>query len=262
MLNSIAPEGLRGWFVTGTDTDVGKTCISAALLHWLGQQGVLAAGYKPVAAGAQPLPAHPQATPACEVALFNEDVDWLHRASTAPVTVQEVGPCVLQAPCAPHIAARLQGHHLRAAPLLQGAWHLSTKAQWLVVEGAGGFALPLCLPGTDPDFPQGFDGTDLAAHLGLPMVLVVGLRTGCLNHAVLTLQAIRAKGLTLSGWVANSLQTNWPYHADNIEALHALLTVKESVPCWGTVPRLTNPSPQDVAQYLDEGALRRCIFGP
>lgn len=231
----------NGWFVTGTDTDVGKTRVSTALLHVLASRGLRAAGYKPVAAGAQCLP---------DGTLANEDVALLHSASTAPVTPAEVGPCVLQAACAPHIAAALQGTTLRAAPWLQGAAHLARKADWLVVEGAGGFALPLCPPGTDIDYPQGFDGTDLAAHLGLPVVLVVGLRTGCLNHAVLTAQAIRARGLPLAGWVANSLQADWPYHQGNIISLHQLLTHAMGIPCWGVLPWLAQPSAAALAAHL------------
>jgi dethiobiotin synthetase len=304
---------LRGWLVTGTDTDAGKTCISAGLLYVAGQfqrscvataspdgapQFLRTAGYKPVAAGARVLAgAHevagfantafaptacvspldgfdkstdlggPQADQhpldlAASTTLHNDDVHALHCASTAPITLAQVGPCVLQAACAPHIAARLQGAVLRAAPLLAGAAQLAQQADWLVVEGAGGFALPLCLPGTDADFPQGFDGTDLAAYLGLPVVLVVGLRTGCLNHAVLTAQAIRAKGLRLAGWVANSLQADWPYHADNVDALHQLLgsgCYGITAPCWGVVPWLPSPSAAAVAQHLDVQAIHRAI---
>lgn len=297
---------LRGWFVTGTDTDVGKTCISAGLLRVAGQfqrsrgvapsggraQFLRTAGYKPIAAGAQVLAQAREAGDFPPVAflsaleagdknerqgqqtqpissdsaasawLHNDDVYALHGASTASITLAQVGPCVLQAACAPHIAARLQGAVLRAAPLLTGAAQLAQQADWLVVEGAGGFALPLCLPGTDADFPQGFDGTDLAAYLGLPVVLVVGLRTGCLNHAVLTAQAIHAKGLRLAGWVANSLQADWPYHADNVDALHQLLGdggYGITAPCWGVVPWLPLPSAAAVARHLDVDAIHRGI---
>ena len=169
-------------FVTGTDTEVGKTHVSAALLHWAGQQGWRSAGCKPVAAG-------------LDDDGHNEDVQRLRAASTLPLATQEVGPLQFQAACAPHIAAALEGRSIALGPLVAQARALAARADVLVVEGVGGFCVPLG--------PEG-DTADLAVALGYPVILVVGLRLGCINHALLTAEAVRARGLRLAGWVANT----------------------------------------------------------
>ena len=232
---------LRGCFVTGTDTEVGKTRISAALLYWLGERGQRCAGYKPVAAGTEWI----------DGAQVNEDVRALREASSVPLTDAAVGPFQYKAACAPHIAAALEGRSIERAALLQGANALAAHAEWLVAEGVGGFCVPL-----GPDF----DSADFAVDLGLPVVLVVGLRLGCISHALLTAEAIRARGLPLAGWVANTVDTAMLYRDDNLATLRHELGRRHQAPCLGVVSRLDSPHPQAVAAQLDDAALR-LLFG-
>ncbi|ASM78723.1 Dethiobiotin synthase [Vitreoscilla filiformis] len=244
----------RGCFVTGTDTEVGKTHVSAALLHALGSRGLRVAGYKPVAAGTV-LNAQGQR--------INEDVQWLHAASTLrPLALEEVGPCVFDTPCAPHIAARLEGRALRPAELLAGAARLAARVDAVVVEGVGGFCVPLAEPGDDPAWPGGFDSADLAVQLGLPVILVVGVRLGCLNHAQLTAQAVLARGLRLAGWIANAMQPEGPHHAANLAALRWRFDERLGVPCLGELPCCADPSAVNLAQHLNRSALAEVLGLP
>ncbi len=222
-------------FVTGTDTEVGKTHISAALLHWCGQQGWRSAGFKPVAAG-------------LDAQGGNEDIQNLRAASSLALTAQEVGPLQFQAACAPHIAAALEGRTIALAPLVQQARALAARSDVLVVEGVGGFCVPLG--------PEG-DTADLAVALGYPVVLVVGLRLGCINHALLTAEAIRARGLPLAGWVANTVDPNMAHLQANVDTLRDELQRRHQAPCLGVVPRLVDTSPGAAAAYLNGVALRQ-----
>ena len=224
-------------FITGTDTEVGKTYISAALLHWCGQQGWRSAGLKPVAAG-------------LDAAGGNEDVQSLRAASSVALTTHEVGPMQFQAACAPHIAAALEGRTIALAPLVQHARALAARSDVLVVEGVGGFCVPLG--------PEG-DTADLAVALGYPVVLVVGLRLGCISHALLTAEAIRARGLPLVGWIANTVDPQMTQLQANIDTLRDELQRRHQAPCLGVVPRLTQSSPAAAAACLDGAALRRLL---
>jgi dethiobiotin synthetase len=232
---------MNGCFVTGTDTEIGKTRVSAALLHWLGKQGLRCAGYKPVAAGTETIDGE----------IVNEDVRALRDASSAVLTDAEVGPCQFEAACAPHIAAALEGRTIERAVLLQGARTLAARADHLIVEGVGGFCVPLA-----PDF----DSADFAVALGLPVVLVVGLRLGCISHALLSAEAIRARGLRLAGWVANTVDPAMPHRDANLATLRDELHRRHQAPCLGVVPRLASPEPAAVAACLDDTALR-ALFG-
>lgn len=228
---------MRGCFVTGTDTEVGKTRVSAALLHWLGTQGLRGAGYKPVAAG----------TAVIDGERVNEDVRALRRASSVALTDAEISACQFEAACAPHIAAALEGRTIERAVLLQGASALAARADRLVVEGVGGFCVPL---------GPGFDSADLSVDLALPVVLVVGLRLGCINHALLSAEAIRTRGLRLAGWVANTVDPAMLQLAENLGTLQHELRRRHLAPCIGVVPRLADPDPAAVAACLDPAALR------
>jgi dethiobiotin synthetase len=226
----------RGCFVAGTDTEVGKTAISAALLHLLGADGSRTAGCKPVAAG----------TVTRDGLCFNEDVRALRDASSLNLSDAEVGPCQLRAACAPHIAAEVQGRSIDREALRRAVAALARRAEWLVVEGVGGFRVPL---------GKGWDTADLACDLGLPVMLVVGLRLGCLNHAILTADAIAGCGLRLAGWVANTVDAAMSHREANIAALVECLPA----PCLGIVPRLPLPTRSAVAAYLDIAAMRACL---
>lgn len=236
------PPALHGCFVTGTDTEVGKTRISAALLHWCAQQGWRSAGLKPVAAG----------TRVIDGQQVNEDVRALREASSVALSDAEVGPLQFTAACAPHIAAALDGRHIARAALWQHAHTLAAQADVLVVEGVGGFCVPL---GAD------WDTADLARDLGLPVLLVVGLRLGCINHALLTAEAVHARGLRLAGWVGNSLTPDMPWADENVATLREWLWQRHGAPCLGLVPWLAEPGAAAVAAQLDDAALR-AVFAP
>lgn len=200
-------------FVTGTDTGVGKTLVSAGLLHTLAARHPHVVGMKPVAAGTQ----------AMNGVEINDDVLALRAASTLRVLPELDNPVLLPDPVSPHIAATRAGVRIDIDHLLACHRQLAQLADAVVVEGAGGFHVPLSATET---------GADLAQALGLPVVLVVGLRLGCLNHALLTAEAIRARGLTLAGWVANHIDPAMLAQQDNIAFLRARL----HAPLLATVP--------------------------
>lgn len=236
-MTAIAPPPPRGVFVTGTDTGVGKTRVSAALLHHFNATGLRSAGFKPVAAG----------TDFIDGRQVNEDVALLRQYSGIALSDDEVGPCQLQTACAPHIAAAAEGRAIVPTALREAAARLAARADWLVVEGAGGFRIPL-----DDDS----DSADLAVALGLPVILVVGLRLGCLNHALLTAEAIRARGLTLCGWIANTVDAAMPHLQRNLDTLDRWL---RPAPCLGVVPWLDRPDPDRVAAHLRKPALHAVV---
>lgn len=229
---------LRGWFVTGTDTGVGKTLISAALLHGLAQQGLRCAGLKPVAAGVTP----PER--------INEDVHLLHQASTIALEPHEVGPCQLREPCAPTIAAALEGRTIDRAQLKQTAMTLAARTDILIIEGVGGFCVPL---GAD------WDSADLACDYGLPVILVVGLRLGGINHALLTAQAVAQRGLPLAGWIGNTIaapmSAPMPHLKENLATLTHELHRRHGAPCLGVVPWVEAAMPEVIAKSLNLEAL-------
>lgn len=200
-------------FVTGTDTGVGKTLVSAALLHALAARHLRVVGMKPVAAGTQ----------AVNGVEANDDVIALRAASTLRVPPELDNPVLLPDPVSPHIAAARAGVRIDIDHLLACYRQLAQLADAVVVEGAGGFHVPLSATET---------GADLAQALGLPVVLVVGLRLGCLNHALLTAEAIRARGLALAGWVANHIDPAMLAQEDNLAFLRARL----QAPLLATVP--------------------------
>jgi dethiobiotin synthetase len=202
-----------GCFVTGTDTGVGKTLVSAALLHTLASHHRRVVGMKPVAAG---LVAH-------QGGWVSEDVLALRAASTVAVPADLDNPVALPDALAPHLAAERAGRILTVAELLAAHRALKEHADVVVVEGAGGWRVPL----NDRETLA-----DLARVIGAPVVLVVGLRLGCLNHALLSAEAIRADGLQLAGWVANGIDPDMACRDDNIDTLRRWLPA----PLLGTVP--------------------------
>ena len=214
-------------FVTGTDTGVGKTRVSVALLHALSAHHARVVGMKPVAAGIENI----------NGMLSNEDVVALRAASTCAVPPELDNPVLLPDPVSPHIAAARAGVKIDIAHLVACHRALETLAEAVVVEGAGGFLVPLSDLKT---------GADLAQALALPVVLVVGLRLGCLNHALLTAEAIRARGLTLAGWVANHVDPAMLAQQDNL----AFLRQKIHAPLLAIVPYQPAPDPRALAFTL------------
>jgi dethiobiotin synthetase len=213
----------RTLFVTGTDTGVGKTLVSAALLHALARRHRRVAGMKPVAAG---LVEH-------QGQWVSEDVLMLRAASTLAVPPELDNPVALPEPLSPHLAARHAGRTVRVADLLAPARSLASLCDALVVEGAGGWRVPINDDETLADF---------ACALGAPVVLVVGLRLGCLNHALLTAEAIRRDGLALAGWVANRIDPQMAAADENLAHLRAKL----GAPLLGVVPWSAAPEPSRI----------------
>lgn len=200
----------RAWFVTGTDTEVGKTHACCALLHALRRKGISAIGMKPVAAGT-------------DASGRNEDVDRLLAASSALAPRDLVNPYLFAAPIAPHVAAREAGVRIDLDTIKAAYRQLAPLAEAVVVEGVGGFCVPL---------DERTDTADLAVVLGLPVILVVGIKLGCLNHALLTAEAIAARGLPLAGWIANLIDPAMSRPEASIEALQRRL----AAPLLGTLP--------------------------
>ena len=231
---------LQSCFVAGTDTGVGKTHISAALLHWCAQQGWASAGLKPVAAG----------TALVNGKAVNDDVQALQAASSVSLSAAEVGPFQFEAACAPHIAAQLEGKTIERGPVMAAAHALMTRAEITVVEGVGGFCVPL---------NDHWDTADFAQELGLPVVLVVGMRLGCLSHALLTAEAIRARGLPLAGWVGNVIDPNMPHLAANLATLRQQMQRRHRTPCLGHVPWMSQPTPGLIAAHFDAAALHAVL---
>ena len=195
----------RGVFVTGTDTGVGKTVAACALIHALRAAGERVVPMKPVAAGAVQRGGR----------WVNEDTLALMQAAGLGLDAAErVTPLLLREPMAPHIAAAREGQRVLLAPLLQAFEASGAPGDFHVVEGVGGFMVPL---------DELVDTADLAGAFELPVVLVVGMRLGCLNHALLTAQAIDSAGLPLAGWIANTLEPAMNGLDENIETLRARL---------------------------------------
>lgn len=220
------------YFITGTDTEIGKTLVSSALLHALVQTGVRAAGMKPIAAGAE----------LRDGIWHNEDVDSLIAAANVNLPTEYISPYLFREAAAPHIAAALENVEIRLPHILSCYNHVCANADAVVVEGVGGFRVPL----TEQN-----DTADLAQQLALPVIMVVGLRLGCLNHALLTSDAIQARGLKLAGWVANVVDLGMQHGLANMEALRARLPA----PLLGCVPRLDAPLASAAAKHLDFSSL-------
>jgi dethiobiotin synthetase len=218
-------------FVTGTDTGVGKTYVSAALLHALARSHARVVGMKPVAAG---LVQDPHSG-----AWLSEDAQALRAASTVAVPPELDNPVALPDPLSPHLAAARAGRHISVAELLAAQRALAELADVVLVEGSGGWRVPL----NDHETLA-----DLAVALQAPVVLVVGLRLGCLNHALLTAQAIRADGLHLAGWVANGVDPHMACVAENIASLQARL----GAPLLGVLPWSAAPDAARAPLQLPE----------
>jgi len=222
------------FFVTGTDTEVGKTTIAAGLLHAARQAGLSTAAAKPVASGCE----------RTDAGLRNSDALALLAECTLPMRYEAVNPFAFEPAIAPHLAAREAGIELSAARLAEPVRQvLALQADFSLVEGAGGWRVPLA--GRE-------NLSDLAILLGLPVILVVGVRLGCINHALLSAEAIERDGLQLAGWVANIVDPATSRLEENL----ATLAERLNAPCLGRVPRLPVADAADVARWLDLGLLR------
>jgi dethiobiotin synthetase len=218
----------RGFFVTGTDTGVGKTLVSATLLHAFAKSGRNAVGMKPIVAGAIEQSGK----------WIYEDVEALRAAASVDAPLELVNQYAFRAPIAPHIAAQREGVRIDLSVIERAYAKLSALAQATIVEGVGGFKVPLA---------PNEDTADLARRLNLPVILVVGMRLGCLNHALLTQDAIRATGLPLAGWVANTLDAHMLEFDANLESVKARI----NAPLIGVLPFLPPLSAAAAASHLD-----------
>jgi len=230
-------------FVTGTDTEIGKTFVSAALLRGFARAGLRATALKPIAAGAWERGG----------IWHNEDADQLDAAASVLLPPEIRTPFLLKEPAAPHIAAALEGVALDMARIIECYKAACERADAVVVEGVGGFRVPLTA--TE-------DTADLAVALGLPVVLVVGMRLGCISHALLTAEAIAARGLTLAGWVANRIDPAMTFPEENIAALRERLAVQYRAPLIGAVPHMRGASADDAAGHLNIDALLAHLVAP
>lgn len=217
--------------VTGTDTGVGKSLASVALLHALRARGLRAVGMKPVAAGCESTPD----------GLRNEDALALQAASDPQPAYADVNPWALPEPTAPQLAARAAGIAVSMPPLREAHARLAANADIVVVEGAGGWLSPLA---------DGIEHADLAHALHLPVLLVVGLRLGCLSHARLTARAITGDGCHLVGWVGSAVDPGFARREDYLDLLREALPV----PCLGVLPHAVAPAPDALADCLTAAA--------
>ena len=222
----------RSYFVTGTDTGVGKTIVAAALLRRLRESGFTVAGMKPVAAGAIDGPE----------GRANADALLLQSESSTRHPYRLVNPWLFEPAIAPHIAAAEAGIAIETERIVSAHATLAASADVVLVEGAGGFLVPM-------DARRSF--ADLPGLLGADVLLVVGLRLGCLNHALLSCEAIAARGLTLAGWIGNSIDPAFARRDENVGTLMDAI----DAPCLGIVPWLADPTVSAAAAAL-AGVLR------
>lgn len=218
----------QAYFIAGTDTDVGKTTIAAGLLHAARLQGLSTLGAKPVASG-------------CSMTakgLRNSDAQALSDESSIKLAYEEVNPFAFEPAIAPHVAAREANVALEVTVLAKAMRHvLEQGADFTLIEGAGGWRVPLS---------NHANLSDLAIALKLPVILVVGVRLGCINHALLSAEAIARDGLQLAGWVANVIEPRTSRLEENLASLAERLPA----PCLGRVPKLKQATADAVAEHL------------
>ena len=220
-----APDAMTlAYFITGTDTEIGKTHVTCALLACAAQAGQRAVGLKPVAAGVD---AHGN----------NDDVQRIMTASNITLPPRTVNPWLLAEPLSPHIAARHAGTEITLPPIVASFNTACASADLTLVEGVGGLYAPLSDTLSQPDLIRALD---------VPVILVVGLRLGCLNHALLTVAALRQEGCRLAGWVGNLVDPAFQAQNDNI----ATLRQRIAAPCLGILPYDPQATPEQLARCL------------
>jgi dethiobiotin synthetase len=216
------------YLVTGTDTGVGKTIASIAIMQALQARGGSVGGMKPVASGGRFDSSR---------GLISDDALLLMRYANIKLPYHAVNPVCLENPCSPNIAAKLKGAPLSLDKIIAAYNEIKELADYIIVEGVGGWRAP-CF---------GIAGIEcLARRLNLPVILVVGIRLGCINHALLTVEAIKADGLVFSGWIANLVDANFSYNAKTIEFLQANI----SVPLLGKIPYQHNLTKLSLGHFI------------
>jgi len=216
---------MKRWFITGTDTETGKTVASSALLQAASAAGLRTAGYKPVASGCEMTPE----------GVRNSDALALQRYSSVALSYEQVNPLAFMEPTSPHIVSAEEGRPISFHQLSAGLRTLEEQAEWILTEGAGGWFTPLSETQTYADW---------VTEEQLPVILVVGVKLGCINHAMLTAAAVKAAGLPLAGWIANDIQAPGKRHQEYITSLQQRI----DAPFLGEIPWL-----QSEAQLADCG---------
>jgi len=201
------------WFITGTDTEVGKTVASCALLQAAISAGYHAVGYKPVASGSQ----------MTAEGIRNDDALALQQTSHLKLSYEAINPLAFIEPTSPHIISAHEQRPIHFSVMSEGLARLATRSDWVQVEGAGGWFTPLSDTTTFADWVKAEQ---------LPVILVVGIKLGCINHALLTVQAVEAAGLRLAGWIANNIQPQGKWHTEYLETLKQRI----SAPLLGEIP--------------------------
>ncbi|KGY09553.1 MULTISPECIES: dethiobiotin synthase [Vibrio] len=219
---------IDAFFIAGTDTDVGKTVASKAILNALAENGLNTIGYKPVAAGSE----------RTEQGFRNSDALYLQSAATVDVAYDDVNPYALELPASPHIAARREGVEINYSVLSAKLAEHKANSDIVLVEGAGGWRVPV----SDSDCLSTW-----VQQEKLPVVLVVGIKLGCLSHAMLTLDAIKADGLEVVGWVANRVNPGTEHYAEIIE----MLEQKIDAPKIGEIPYVPSVKRKGLAKYIN-----------
>lgn len=218
----------KTYFVTGTDTEVGKTVASCALLQAANQLGYQTAGYKPVASGSEQT----------AQGLRNSDALFLQANSALTLDYHEVNPIVFEAATSPHIISAKLGQPIDFFVMTKGLKQLQSKAEWVLVEGAGGWYTPLSAQQSYADW---------VAEQQLPVIMVVGVKLGGINHALLTAQAIKQSGLTLVGWIANEVEPAGTYQVEYLETLNRMI----DAPCLGVIPHQELDATSNFWQFID-----------
>lgn len=219
----------KSFFLTGTDTDAGKTVVAAGLLAAANLRGLRTIGLKPISAGC------------AETAegLRNDDALLLQQTASVALSYEQINPFAFKPAIAPHIAAMQENRTLaadRVSAMCRGA--LMQPADFVIIEGAGGWRVPLSHRETF---------ASVAKHLNLPVIMVVGMKLGCINHALLTAESIARDGLKLVGWVANRVDPEMSCYDENVATIEMMLRA----PLLGEVPFLAEPKPENIAKYLD-----------
>ncbi|MCS3430907.1 dethiobiotin synthase [Klebsiella sp. BIGb0407] len=221
------------WFITGTDTEVGKTVASCALLQAAVSAGYHAAGYKPVASGSQ----------ITAEGIRNDDALALQRASSLKLPYEAINPLAFIEPTSPHIISAHEQRPIHFPVMSEGLEYLAAQSDWVLVEGAGGWFTPLSETQTFADWVKAEQ---------LPVILVVGIKLGCINHALLTAQAVEAAGLRLAGWIANDIQPQGKWHTEYL----ATLKQRISAPLLGEIPWLEELAVEtNLGDYLNLASL-------
>lgn len=226
----------KGIFVTGTDTGVGKTGFSLALMVALKDQGHQVVGMKPIASGADLIGG----------ALINDDAKQIREQSSLPVSYELINPFVFKAPIAPHIAAKRQNEEICLNKIVFNFNQLASTNDITIVEGVGGWRVP---------FAEDFSAVDIVCALKLPVVLVVGLRLGCISHAILTSEAIRADGVNLIAWASSQLEKDYLHKTETIQTLNKYL----DCPHIADFPYQTDLEPQMLSKKVDLSSISAFI---